>query len=424
MSHHEYPPLYRNYVLFLLVIVYAFNYIDRQLMTILLEPIKQEFGVSDTAMGFLTGFAFALFYATLGVPVARLADNWSRRNVLTIALALWSGLTALCGAAANFSQMALLRIGVGVGEAGGTPPSHSLIADYFPPEKRSSALGVHAIGTQIGILVGMFGGATIADAFGWRMAFVVFGLPGVLLAIIVGLTIKEPAKPEAAAIDDGGLLRAVGTIWRIPAFSLIAIAASMVALSSIGMASWTPSFLIRVHGLSLVEAGLILGICGVIAGTSGAFVGGLLCDRLSVIDKRWQLWVPACGAFLSIPLQTAFLLWPEDAYWMLNGIQVPAAVPFTLLGGFFSTFWVGPTFAAVQNIAPSHLRTQASALMLLVFNLVGMGLGPLIVGMLSDGLAPEFGEYSIRYAMLASQVVVLVGTYVYYKAATPYRTGK
>ena len=178
MAYGDYSARYRNYVLFVLFVTYVLNFLDRQLMTILLEPIKQEFDASDTAMGFLTGFAFALFYATLGIPVARLADRWSRRNVIAISITLWSGMTALCGAAASFWQLALFRIGVGVGEAGGTPPSHSLIADYFPPEQRSTALSIHATGTQFGILIGMLGGAFIAEAYGWRMAFVIFGVPG------------------------------------------------------------------------------------------------------------------------------------------------------------------------------------------------------------------------------------------------------
>ncbi len=198
MAHNQFSSRYRNYVLFILFLTYVLNFLDRQLMTILLEPIKQEFGASDTAMGFLTGFAFALFYASLGIPVARLADKWSRRNVIAISITLWSGMTALCGAAASFGQLALLRIGVGVGEAGGTPPSHSLIADYFPPEKRSTALSIHSTATQFGILIGMLGGAYIAQAYGWRMAFVIFGVPGILVGALIALTIREPVRSHAA----------------------------------------------------------------------------------------------------------------------------------------------------------------------------------------------------------------------------------
>ncbi len=195
MGYNDYSPRYRNYVLFVLFITYVLNFLDRQLMTILLEPIKQEFGASDTAMGFLTGFAFALFYATLGIPVARLADRWSRRNVIAISISLWSGMTALCGAAGSFWQLALLRIGVGVGEAGGTPPSHSLITDYFPPQQRSTAFSLHATGTHFGVLVGMLGGAIVAESMGWRMAFVVFGVPGLLVGVS-GWEKREGKKEE------------------------------------------------------------------------------------------------------------------------------------------------------------------------------------------------------------------------------------
>lgn len=420
MTHTQFTPRYRNYVLLLLTITYCLNFVDRQLMTILLEPIKNEFGVSDTAMGFLTGFAFAMFYATLGVPVARLADNWSRRNVLAWSLAIWSGLTALCGAATSFSQMALLRIGVGVGEAGGTPPSHSLIADYFPPEKRSSAMSIHATGTQFGILIGMLGGALIADTFGWRTAFVVFGLPGVLLSLLIVKTVKEPIKKVVSTSTDS-LLDTVKSIWAIPSFGLMAVATALTALSGYGLGAWGPSFLIRVHGLTLVEAGLLLGIAGTFSGLFGAIIGGFLCDRLSKKDTRWQLWLPSIGALVSVPLQGAFLLWPEQSYWLIGDLHVPVAIVFMLFGGMFASFWIGPTYAAVQNLAPANKRTQASAMLLLMLNLIGMGLGPLFVGILSDVLIPQFDDYSLRYALVVSLAAVLAGSFLYAKAAGPYR---
>ena len=420
MTHTQFTPRYRNYVLLLLTITYCLNFVDRQLMTILLEPIKNEFGVSDTAMGFLTGFAFAMFYATLGVPVARLADNWSRRNVLAWSLAIWSGLTALCGAATSFSQMALLRIGVGVGEAGGTPPSHSLIADYFPPEKRSSAMSIHATGTQFGILIGMLGGALIADTFGWRTAFVVFGLPGVLLSLLIVKTVKEPIKKVVSTSTDS-LLDTVKSIWAIPSFGLMAVATALTALSGYGLGAWGPSFLIRVHGLTLVEAGLLLGIAGTFSGLFGAIIGGFLCDRLSKKDTRWQLWLPSIGALVSVPLQGAFLLWPEQSYWLIGDLHVPIAIVFMLFGGMFASFWIGPTYAAVQNLAPTNKRTQASAMLLLMLNLIGMGLGPLFVGILSDVLIPQFDDYSLRYALVVSLAAVLAGSFLYAKAAGPYR---
>nr|WP_228550762.1 MFS transporter [Endozoicomonas sp. OPT23] len=405
-----------------MVIVYAFNYIDRQLMTILLEPIKNEFQASDTVMGLLTGFAFAVFYATLGVPVARLADSWSRKKVLTISLAFWSGFTALCGMATSFWQLALLRVGVGIGEAGGTSPSQALIAEYFPPEKRSTALSIHATGTHFGVLIGMFGGAMIADAFGWRMAFIAFGLPGVLLSLLMAFSVREPARKKTEEAFPP-LLKTVKEIWNTPGFSRITIAAAFTALSGYGLGAWAPSFMIRVHGLSLVETGLILGIIGTASGLLGAILGGVLCDRLSKKDQRWQLWLPAIGAFLSVPFQGAFLLWPEQDQFQLFGSQIPVATLFMIAGGIVAAFWIGPTYAAIQNLSPDHMRTQASAILLLVFNLVGMGIGPVLVGVLSDQLMPAYGNESIRFALVSSLCFVFFGSFLYLRAATHYCQG-
>ncbi|MDE0991264.1 MAG: MFS transporter, partial [Pseudomonadales bacterium] len=241
---NTYSVRYRYFVLSVLLIAYVFSFIDRQLMTILLEPIKAEFGASDTAMGFLSGFAFALFYAVLGLPVARLADRWSRRNVLAMSMVVWSGMTALCGMAGTFWQLAVLRVGVGVGEAGGTPPSHSLIASYFPPEERSTAMGIYGSGAQIGVLVGMLGGAVIADQMGWRSVFFIFGLPGVLVGLLVFMVVKEPLKN--AVPDPRSMLEDLTRLWRIPAFALISFATGFTALAGYGMGTWFPSFLIRV----------------------------------------------------------------------------------------------------------------------------------------------------------------------------------
>lgn len=419
MANDTFSPRYRNYVLFILFLTYVLNFLDRQLMTILLEPIKQEFGASDTAMGFLTGFAFALFYATLGIPVARLADNWSRRNVIAIAVTVWSGMTALCAAAASFWQLALLRVGVGVGEAGGTPPSHSLIADYFPPEQRSTAMSLHATGTQFGVLIGMLGGAFIAEAYGWRMAFLVFGIPGLLVGLLIALTVKEPLRTQVAA--PGSMWEDIKGVWQLPGFFLISCAGALTGLAGYGLGAWSPSFLIRTHGLSLMEAGLMLGLTGAIGGILGAIIGGVLCDRLSQSDLRWQLWFPSLGALLSAPFMFAFVMWPEAQAWTLGDITIPVAMVFMLLGGIISAFWIGPTYAAIQNLAPDHQRTQASAVFLFMFNLIGLGLGPLVIGILSDSLAPQLGTDSLRYAMASGLGAVLLGGVLFWRAAPLYR---
>ena len=415
----SYSPAYRYFVLSVLVLSYVLSFIDRQLMTILLEPIKAEFGASDTAMGFLTGFAFAIFYAVLGIPVARLADRWSRRNVLAISMVIWSAMTAACGMAGSFWQMAVLRVGVGVGEAGGTPPSHSLISSYFPARERSTAMGIYGSGSQIGVLLGKFGGAVIAETMGWRWAFFIFGLPGVLIGLLVFVVVREP--PKAPAPVSTSMMSDVMSLWQTPAFAIISFATAFTALAGYGMGTWFPSFLIRIHGLTLTEAGLTLGIVGTLGALIGAVSGGILCDRLTKIDSRWQLRVPSIGAGLSVVFLGLFLIWPESQQWRLGEYRVPVAVVFLFFGGIVSSFWIGPTYAAIQTLTPSHLRSQASALLLLLLNLIGMGLGPLVVGALSDLLAPALGAQSIRYAMLISLVTVLIGSTLYWMGGNQYR---
>lgn len=418
----QFTPRYRNYVLFILTCGYVLNFVDRQIMTILLEPIKAEFGASDTQMGLISGLAFALFYATLGVPVARLADRWSRRNVLAISMATWSAVTAACGTAGSFWQLALLRVGVGIGEAGGTPPSQSLLTDYFPKERRALAQGVLATAPNIGVLVGLFGGALIAEAFGWRTVFFVFGVPGVGLALLLFFTVKEPIKVKPQGLEaDRSMMSAVSGIVRLPSFFLIALGVGFAAIPGYGLGVWSPSFLVRVHGMSLVDAGLWLGIIGLSGGTVGTIVSGVLADRLALRDNRWQLWIPAVGLMVALPLQALFLLWPASAVFTIAGKTAPVALVFMGLSSVFACFWIAPSYAAVQNLVPSHWRTQASALLLLVFNLLGLGLGPLLVGMLSDELA-SFGAASVRWALLSSLSMGYVAITCYWFGAAKYRS--
>lgn len=418
--HEAYTNRYRYYVLALLTLGYVFNFVDRQVMTILIEPIKMEFGASDTQMGLLSGLAFALFYATLGIPVARLADRWSRRNVLAISMTTWSAVTALCATATGFWHLLLLRIGVGIGEAGGTPPSQSLLADYFPPEKRAFAQGILATAPNIGILVGLFGGALIAEAYGWRSVFLVFGIPGVLLAILIQLTIKEPLKVTASASEEGvGLFATLDNIFRLPSFAHIMVGVGFTGIAGYGLGVWSPSFLVRVHDMSLVDAGLYLGLIGVFGGGLGTISSGLLVDRLARRDKRWQLWLPAIGIFLALPTQLAFLLWPAEHRLVMGEVDVPFALVFMGLSAVFASFWIAPSYAAVQNLVPQYWRTQASALMLLAINLLGMGLGPLLVGMLSD-LLSQFGDSSVRYGLSIGVSLSLVGGVAYLRGSALY----
>jgi len=418
--HEAFSNKYRYYVLALLTLGYVFNFVDRQVMTILIEPIKMEFGATDTQMGLLSGLAFALFYATLGIPVARLADRWSRKNVLAISMTTWSAVTALCATATGFWHLLLLRVGVGIGEAGGTPPSQSLLADYFPPEKRAFAQGVLATAPNIGILVGLFGGAVIAEAYGWRSVFLVFGIPGVLLAILIQTTVREPLKVrEPAEQAQAGLFSALGNIFRLPSFVHIMAGVGFTGIAGYGLGVWSPSFLVRVHDMSLVDAGLYLGLIGVFGGGLGTISSGLLADRLARRNKRWQLWLPAIGIFLALPTQLAFLLWPAEHRLVMGTIDVPFALIFMALSAVFASFWIAPSYAAVQNLVPQYWRTQASALMLLAINLLGMGLGPLLVGLLSDSLS-QFGSESVRYGLAIGVSLSLFGGFAYIRGSVLY----
>ncbi|PDH37123.1 MAG: MFS transporter [Halieaceae bacterium MED-G27] len=416
--HEQFSNRYRYYVLALLTLGYVFNFVDRQVMTILIEPIKAEFGATDTQMGVLSGLAFALFYATLGLPVARLADRWSRTKVLSISMTTWSAVTALCATATGFWHLALLRVGVGIGEAGGTPPSQSLLADYFAPERRAFAQGILATAPNIGILVGLFGGALIAEAFGWRTVFLVFGIPGVVLALLIYLTVREPdkvARPE----QDLNLWVALKGILALPSFKMIMLGVGFTGISGYGLGVWSPSFLVRVHDMSLVDAGLYLGLIGVFGGGLGTISSGLMVDALAKRDKRWQMWVPMIGIFLSLPTQLAFLLWPVEHRLIVGGADLPFALIFMGLSAIFASFWIAPSYAAVQNLVPQYWRTQASAMMLLAINLLGMGLGPLLVGVFSDMFIAT-GNESVRYGLAVVVSLSLVGAIAYALGAKPY----
>jgi MFS family permease len=424
----QYSRTYLAYVTFILVLSSTFAFLDRQLINILIEPIKTEFGATDTQMGLLTGLAFVLFYVTLGIPVARLADRKSRRNVLAVAITIWSAMTAACGLASSFFQLALARIGVGIGEAGGTPPAQSMLADYFPPRLRSTVLGIFSSSGHLGMLFSMFGGALIAQHYGWRTAFLAVGIPGLFLAVLLWLTVDEPLRGRWER--DGGLAAAgpqqpfaavLRQLWQSRAFRFVALAYGVTSLSSYGMATWIPSFYIRVHGLSLLEAGMVMGVAGTLGGLFGAVLGGMLSDRLGLRDRSWQLRVAAIGVILTLPMQALLLLWPERFTFGLAGMTLPMAALFMPVSSFFNAFVLGPTFASVHTLVQPQTRAQATAILLLVSNLLGMGIGPLAVGMLSDALQPVFGDMAIRYALLCGLTVVILGGVFYWRAGTHYR---
>ena len=407
-------PAYVRYVLWLLLLVYILNFLDRQIVTILAEPIRRDLGLNDTQLGLLGGLAFALFYTVLGVPIARYADRatTNRVNVIAIALAVWSGMTALCGAAGNFVQLLMARIGVGVGEAGCTPPAHSLISDYVPKEKRASAMAFYGLGIPIGSLLGLAFGGWLNDAFGWRQAFYFVGAPGLVMALIVWLTLREPRKritavdtprgPAAASLRD-----ALKEILRSKAFVHMAIAASFVAFLGYGKAFWAAVLFQRVHGLSASDTGLWLGIVGGAAGALGMWFGGFAADRYSRRAPRHYLTAPAIGMAITAPLLVAAYLSQE---WTI-------ALVLLFLPTLANNLYYGPTFACVQGLVSPRARATATAVMMFIINLVGLGLGPLLFGMASDVLKPHFGLESVRYVLVIAAGMGLIPAYFFWRAS-------
>lgn len=402
-ASHVSPATSRR-VLAILWIVYVFNFVDRNILSILLEPIKQDLGVSDTAMGFLTGFAFAVFYAFAGIPIARLADRNSRRVVMAVGVAFWSLATAASGLARSFGQLALARIAVGVGEASATPAAHSLIADYFPPEQRTRAIAIYNTGANGGILLGLVLGGWLQQTFGWRVAFLVVGLPGLLVAVLVAAFVTEPprglSEGRDASEEAPGFRESLRLLGGLRTYRHIAIAAGLYAMPNYGTIAWMPTFVARVFGGGYAEIGLTLGVVLGFVGAAGTYVAGTLCDRLLKRDIRWLLWIPAIGSAASVPFIVVLLLGPSFAL----------GLPFYAASVFFGAAFSAPTYALVQMLAPLRMRGMASAVLLFALNLIGLGLGPTIVGVLNDALAPRFGHEAIRYSLLLVSLFNLWGT--------------
>ncbi len=406
---------YRRYAMWMLLIVYILNFVDRQVINILAEPIKEELGLLDWELGMMSGFAFAIFYTVLGLPIARLADRSNRPVIIATALAVWSGFTVLCGLAQNFWQLVLARIGVGVGEAGCTPPAHSLIADMNPKEKRASALAFYSMGTPIGAVLGMILGGVMADAYGWRMAFMVCGAPGVVLALIVGFTMIEPRTRRAAQAMSAAAAAvpraSFGEVFRVlaskPTFWLVSGAAAVKAFIGYGAAPFTASFFLRIHGQEIAELGaavgmqplgflsVCLGLVAGIGGVLGTWVGGQVADYYGKTDYRAWTVIPAIASAAVIPIFVVAMLAPS------------AMIAIGLIGinAILGSLWYGPVYATAQSIAPDHMRATASAIMLFIINLIGLGLGPVIVGVMSDwfNLGLGFGvAEGVRWALIVT----------------------
>jgi predicted MFS family arabinose efflux permease len=399
---------YEWYGLGLLFVVYVFNFIDRQILSILAQPIKEDLGVSDTLMGLLGGIAFALFYTFLGIPIARLADTHSRRIILASCLTIWSVMTALCGFAANFLQLMAARIGVAVGEAGGSPPSHSMISDMFPPHRRATALAVYALGIPVGSALGNLLGGRLNDLVGWRQTFLIVGLPGVLLALLVFLTLREPARgaSEARRLDESEappVFAVFRYLWGLKSFRYMALGGGLHAFVGYGVGYWIPAFFIRTHEFTSSRIGDWLFVLG-FGGMLGTFLGGWMGDRLGARDRRWYVWLPGLATLASVPF-AAFTYASDQPVLALTVYFLPV-----ILGSYY----LGPTFALTQGLVGLRMRALASSILLFILNLIGLGLGPWFTGTASDALRPMMGDESLRGALLITLVfnVVSAGLYL------------
>lgn len=385
----ETPRRSASLVLAVLLLAYIFNFLDRQILGILAQPIKADLHLSDTQFGAIGGLAFAMLYSALGVPLAYLADKTSRSGVVAASLALWSVFTALCGTAAGFGQLFLYRLGVGVGEAGGVAPSYALIADYFPPDRRARALAIFSLGIPIGLAGGALIGAYIAHAVNWRAAFLVMGIAGIVLAPILSLVVRDVKKPVSqgqAPLGDVFPLLA-----RKPAFWLLAFGSSASSLCGYGLALWTPSVMMRSFGLDLLTTGEFVASLLLVGGCAGVFAGGWFADRLGAADRGWYARLPAIAWIISVPAWGLGLFAPS--LWI--------AWPLLLIGNAVNILWLGPVSTAIQHLAPRPMRATASASFLLINNLIGLGAGPLLMGRLSDALKATYGSGALRVAAAA-----------------------
>ncbi len=401
-------------MLWVLLIVYIFNFLDRQIVNILAEPIKADLGLTDTELGLLAGPAFAVFYALLGIPIARYADKegTNRIRLISLALAIWSAMTAVCGLAQNFVQLLFARIGVGIGEAGCTPAAHSLITDSVAPEKRSSAIAFYGMGVPIGSLLGLIIGGIVNDLYGWRIALMLVGLPGLLLALVVLFALREPrhlkpAVETAARPVQLSTTAAMREIFASRAFVYILIAASVTAFLGYGKALWTISFFIRSHGLSTTEAGLSMAVVLGVAGVFGTWLGGKVADKLGSRDKKHILTLPAYGMAIAAPV--LFL-----GYYMENWL---IAVALLIVPTILNSAYYGPAYGCVQGLVRPQARAVAASIMLFGQNLIGLGFGPFLFGVLSDQLAPTYGQESVRYVLYGAAWLGLIPAFFFWRAS-------
>jgi predicted MFS family arabinose efflux permease len=407
---HDVPTAARGYTLATLTAIFTVSIVDRQILSVLFEPLRHEFTLSDAQLGLLSGPTFVLFYTTLGIPLALLSDRGNRARIITISLVVFSFMTVLCGMATTFLQLLLARIGVAIGEAGTNPPSHSIIADLYIPTERTAAMGWFSLGPHFGLLLGLFMGAWLGQWYGWRVALWTAGVLGLVLALLVPATLREPRSSQRlkhTGMRAATVMESCRFIWSHPALRHLFVGGSLLAFVTNGVIIWLPSFLIRSHGFSTGQAGTAAAIMMGILGGAGTLIGAMLVNRLAMRDPRWKAWAPALGA---IPVLT----------FTVAGVLVRESGAMLIFLGLASTgivWFFPPTFALVQDLVDSRMRALAAALLLFVGNTVGLGLGAQLIGLLSDALGQRLGAESLRYALLLVVPIGLWGAYHYALAA-------
>ena len=400
----------RTYVLFIMTLIYVVNYLDRQILAILMPQIKAEFGLTYTQIGYLVGPAFAIVYAVLGVPLAVIADRANRRNVIAASLAVFSIMTVLSSYARGFWTMALARFGTGVGEAGTGPSINSVIADLYAPAERASALSFYTAGLNVGLLVAFFGGGWISEHYGWRVAIVSAGVPGLLLAVLLLLTVREPKRGLVEALPDTNppsFVTVVKYLWGQRSFRWMSIGTSFSSFGGYAGIAFIPTFLKISHHMSPAEIGAALALLTGIGGAIGTYFAGVLADRYGARDVRWNMYVPIVAGFIAVPFAPLFYLSSSTA------VALAAAV----IPVMMSATYVGPAYSMAQGLVPLRMRARSVAILLLILNIIGLGLGPPVVGKIADLLQPYFGPDALRYAMMTTILTGLIGAYCYWRAA-------
>lgn len=398
MAEAARPVAGRKLVLTMLLIVYAFNFLDRQILSILAEPVKADLNLTDSQLGMLGGFAIALLYSTLAIPFALIADRTSRSWVVTASLVVWSGFTMLCGTATNFVQMFLYRLGVGVGEAGGVAPSYALISDSFPPRQRARAFAIYSLGVPLGGAIGAVLGGYLADKLAWQTVFLLVGALGILVAIPFKLIVRDRPRPATTLADVEPPTRVFAILAAKPSFWLMSFGAAAASMCGHGVAFWLPALLMRSFGLDIAQTGQILGLLLMTSGVTGILLGGWIGDRLGSRDVRYYALIPAVCFIVGAPLFLAGVL---SSSWQLTLLLL--ALPQAL---FF--VWPGPVLNAIQHLVPAQMRATASASFMLINNLIGIGLGIWTIGAISDAFEPMFGAQALRYAIALALALNLV----------------